>query len=82
MGYNFISFQWFLVILLDYEITCSKGKNGRFLIVFKELSNYCSYPQQASKTQTFILLESKTDANSCSGNKVFECTVCKGMKGM
>ena len=38
MGYNLIYFQWFLVILMNYEMTCSKMENRRFLIVlFKEL---------------------------------------------
>ena len=32
--------------------------------------NYCSYTQQATKTQTFILLEGRADANSCSGVNV------------
>ena len=40
--------------------------------------NYRSYPQQAIMTQMLILLESKTGVNSCSGNKLWECMVCKG----
>ena len=59
-------------------MTCSKLENRRFLVVlFKRI--IVLTPQQATKTQTFILLESGTDINSCSGNKVYEFTVCKGM---
>ena len=54
-----------------------KGKIEDFSVLFKELS---FLPQQTTKTETLILLESRTNANSCSGNKVCECTVCKGMK--
>ena len=42
-------------------------------------NNHCSYSQNATKTQMVILLESGTDANSFSGNKVCGFTLCKGI---
>ena len=41
--------------------------------------NHCSYSQNATKTQMFILLESGADVNSFSGNSVCGFTLCKGI---
>ena len=42
--------------------------------------NYCFYLQQATKTQTFILLESATVANSFSGKKFVNAPCVKECK--
>ena len=72
-----IQLYFLSVISYNTYMACSKGEMENFLSSYSK--NYSSYSQQATKTRTFSLLESGTDANSCSRNKVCECKVCKGM---